>query len=73
MKTISVKELNKLICSTGILDGAIVRKGKNVYCVHKSERSESKWISFLPYEEYKTNMDKYNNTAEGWYGLLRIQ
>ena len=75
MKDISIKELNSIICSSGILSGTTIKHGLNVYKIHeihKNDNNDGKWISYLPYEIYKYNSTNYDNSPVGWYSLLRI-
>ncbi len=71
MKNISIKELNHIMCSEAILTGATVTYGKNVYRIDKLDNGVS-WICYLPYETYRGNQSKYDNSPVGWYALLRI-
>ena len=71
MKTISIKELNSIMCRGELQAGVTVTYGKNVYRIDKLKNGVA-WICYLPYEEYRRNLEKYDNTSVGWYALLRI-
>jgi hypothetical protein len=71
MKQISIKELNNIMCSTSITAGATITYGKYVYRITKFENGVA-WIEYLPYDEYSSKRDEYDNTSVGWGALLRI-
>jgi hypothetical protein len=72
MKTISVRELNSLMCGNNtILVGQTVTYGKNVYRIDTLINGV-KWIVWMPYEKYRQDITGHNNSSVGWYALLRI-
>ena len=71
MKNISIKELNSIMCNGSIFAGVTVTHGKNVYRINKLDNGV-KWVCYMPCEKYRSNSDKYDNTSEGWFALLRI-
>lgn len=72
MKTISIRELNSIICGNDtILAGKTIIYGKNAYRIDTLTNGV-KWIIWMPYEKYWKNITEYNNSSVGWFALLRI-
>ena len=60
--------MSTLICS----EGRTIKNGKTVYSIFQTDKSECRWVQWLPCEEYLKNYEEYDVSPVGWYALIRL-